>query len=322
LRPFVPLFRNPDLLTIAAHLWPRRLDHRRYPVHRRLYRTDPETRVLVEEQRPEGNARGDVILVHGLESSSRAGYLRSLAQALLDAGFSAHRLNLRSCGGTEALCRTAYHSGLTCDLGAVARILAAGGRPVFVVGFSLGGNVALKLAGELGEDACGLIAAVCAVSTPLDLAACVGQLERPRNRLYELRFLRALRRRMRIKHRQFPDAFPLDGLSSVRSVREFDDRFTAPGFGFRNAAEYYETQSAIHFLPSIRVPALLIHAADDPFIPPEVYRSVPPAIQVISADHGGHLGFLSRRRPRFWLDAVIVDWITARGHPRLESPGR
>lgn len=315
LRPFEPLIRHPDLLTIAAHFWPRPLDERRYPVERRLYRTDPETQVLVEEQLPHQPERGHLLLVHGLESSSRAPYMRSLASAALDAGYRTHRFNLRSCGGTERLCRTAYHSGLTCDVLAVVRVLAAGGLPVFAAGFSLGGNVVLKLAGELGEQARGVLAGACAVSTPIDLAASVRRIEQPRNRLYETRFLKGLRRRMRVRNRIDPAAFPLDGIDRVRSIREFDDRFTAPAFGFRDAAEYYQTQSAIRFLGGIRVPTLLLQAQDDPVIPFEIYERpevrANPMVHLIATRHGGHVGFLARSRPRFWSDELVVRWMEA-----------
>jgi len=316
LHRFVPLIRHPDLLTVVAHFWPRPLDERRFPVRKKLYRTDEETQVLVEQQSAGVAPSGHLVLIHGLESSSRAGYMKSLASAALHAGFSTHRMNLRSCGGTESLCRTAYHSGLTADLEGIVRELATStGRPVFLAGFSLGGNVALKLAGELGERARGLIAGVCGVSTPIDLAVCVRRMEEPRNRLYEVRFLRSLRRRMQVKHQCDPARFPLDGIDRVRSVREFDDRFTAPAFGFRDAAEYYETQSSIRFLDRVRVPVLLIQAKDDPVVPFEPFTrsavAANPNIQLLATDYGGHVGFLSRRQPRFWSDAVILDWMQA-----------
>lgn len=313
MQPFEPVIRHPDLLTIAAHFWPRPSDERRYPVKRRLYQTDPDTQVLVEEQEPLRRASGHLVLVHGLESSSRAVYMRSLAAAGLEAGYRTHRLNLRSCGGTERLCRTAYHSGLTCDLLAVVRSAAADGLPVFAAGFSLGGNVVLKLAGELGEAGEGVLAGACAVSTPLDLAASVRRIEQPRNRFYEKRFLRGLRSRMRLRHQLDPEAFPLDGIDRVRSIREFDDRFTAPSFGFRDAAEYYETQSAIRFLGGIRVPTLLLQAQDDPVIPFEIYERpevrANPLVELVATRHGGHVGFIARRPPRFWSDELVVRWM-------------
>ncbi len=310
MQSFTPLLANPHALTIAAHYWPRRLDVRRYPVTSRIYRTAPDASVLVEEQRPRGAPLGELILVHGLESSSRVGYMRGMAQAALEAGYVVHRLNLRGCGGTEALSETFYHSGLTTDLRCVAESLAG---PVFVIGYSLGGNVVLKLAGELGEKARGLVAGVCAVSTPIDLAACVRRLGQPENRLYERRFVRRMRRRLEVRHHLMPDHFPIDGLASVRSVFEFDNRFTAQAFGFRDAAHYYETQSAARFLPAIRVPTLLVQAKDDPLIPFDIFTRAGleenPWLRLLATEHGGHLGFVARRPPRFWLEGALLNWI-------------
>src|SRR5262249_39585128 len=152
---------------------------KRYPVEAKLYRTEADVQVLVQSQRPRGEALGEIILTHGLEGSGESGYMRSLSQAGLEAGFAMHRFHMRTCGGTERLCQTLYHAGLTSDLLSVARQLHQQGRtPVYLAGFSLGGNVTLKLAGELGESASSLIAGICAISTPIDLAACVKRMGR------------------------------------------------------------------------------------------------------------------------------------------------
>jgi predicted alpha/beta-fold hydrolase len=314
LEPFIPLVRNPHLATIVAHFWRAGLDQSRYPVERRLVATEAEVEVLVETQRPPGEAAGEIVLVHGLEGSSQAGYMKVMAQMALQAGYAAHRLNLRSCGGTEAHSKTAYHSGLTADLLGVLRQLAAEGRgPLYAVGFSLGGNVALKLAGELGEGARGLLAGVAAVSTPIDLEESTRRLERWDDRMYERRFLGRLKRRIRELNRLCPERFPIEGLDGVKGLREFDDKFTARYFGFRDAADYYYTQSACRFLDGIRVPALLVQAKNDPVIPfriferPEVLRN--PCIKLLAVEHGGHLGFVARRGARFWAEAAVMEWI-------------
>lgn len=311
---FTPLFTNPHLLTIAAHFWPSGLDERRFRVERKLYRTEPGVQVLVDEQRPLREPLGHVVIVHGLEGSSCSGYMKSMARAALEAGYAAYRVNLRTCGGTEALSPGGYHSGLTSDLHEIVRRLAIDGQ-VFVVGFSLGGNLALKLAGELEETS--VIRGVCAVSTPLDLAACVDRLEQPQNRIYHMRFLRRLKRRARVICEAHPGRVSVDGLDSVSSLREFDDRFTARWFGFRDAADYYTTQSCARVLGRVRVPALLIQAKDDPVIPfevfnhPEIRRN--PAFELLALEHGGHVGFISRRPPRFWSDHAVMEWIAQRG---------
>ncbi len=219
---------------------------------------------------------------------------------------------MRTCGGTEDLCETMYHSGLTGDTRAVIETLHQRFEaPVFVVGFSLGGNVALKLAGELGST--DLVAGVCAVSTPIDLAACVDAIDKPSNRVYARRFLSRLQERVRRKSKLSPDRYTEEGLDQVRNIWEFDDRFTAPLFGFGTARNYYATQSAARFLDLIRVPTLVICSKDDPMVPFEVYRhpafETNPALRLIVTEFGGHLGFLSKRKPRFWVDGLALKWM-------------
>ncbi len=319
MRPFEPIVSNPHLLTIASNFWPRRLDTRRFPVRERCYQTEETVQVLAHEQRPEGKAHGELILLHGLEGSSAAGYMVSMAQAALEAGYAVCRLNMRSCGGAEHLSSTLYHAGLTCDLKRVLEIFREERRrPVYVIGFSLGGNVVLKLAGELGEHGSELLDGVCGVSAPIDLKSCVEALERLENYLYARRFIGRLKARYRRRSRIDPERFPTDGLERVRTVFEFDDRFTAPCFGFQGALHYYETQSCSQYLDKIAVPALVIQAKDDPMIPFRVFSH--PAfernhnLKLLAVEHGGHLGFLSRSGPRFWLDSVVVEWVRGLGN--------
>ena len=313
--PFEPLFENPHLATIAASQWPRRLDQRRFPVEARLVTTAPDVRILVHSQTPR-RPLAHAVLVHGLEGSSHSGYMLSMAQALLEAGFAVHRTNIRSCGGTEFQCRTLYHAGLTADLAAfLAELDRERQTPAFLIGFSLGGNQALKLAGELGRGASRLLAGVAAVSAPIDLGACCRALARPSNALYEWHFLRSMRRRLRLRRPVLSASLPYGRLSSVRSVWEFDDLFTGPAFGFSGAEEYYRTQSAAGFLGRIRVPTLVVQAMDDPMIPFEVFRrpefETNPSLTLAASAHGGHIGFLNRRRPRIWVDEAVRGWLLA-----------
>lgn len=272
--------------------------------------------MLVQVQQPEADARRRLVIVHGLEGSGESGYARSLAQAALDGGAMVHRFHMRSCGGTEEHCgMQMYHSGQTSDLRAVIEDIRRDSTlPVHLVGFSLGGNVVLKLAGEDGERAGGLIDSVCAISTPIDLAACARRLRAPVNRVYASRFLARLKRRVRLKEQLSPGLFRTDLLERIHSIEEFDDLVTAPAFGFGTAARYYATQSANQFLAAIRVPTLVIQAKDDPLIPFAIFdhpafRSN-PVLRLLDVEHGGHVGFLSRRRPRFWLDCAIMEWIS------------
>lgn len=291
----------------------------RFPVERRPFQTEPDVQVLVLTQvgqvsRPVSVNPPQLILVHGLEGSSDAGYKRSLTQHALEKGFTVHRFNMRSCGGTESLAKTNYHAGQTSDLLSVIRAIhTERPGPIFVVGFSLGGNVVLKLAGELGDRAGELIAGVCAVSTPIDLAACVERLGHPGNFIYAWRFLSRLKQRIRLRAQQAPDMYTVEGLQSVKTVYDFDDRYTARFFGFGTAANYYGTQASRNFLDAIRVPTLLVQAKDDPLIPFSVYDHpafrTNPNLKLIAPEHGGHLGFIARGRPRFWLDPVLLEWI-------------
>lgn len=277
--------------------------------------TEPGTAVRVVEQNPPGPAKGTFVLVHGLEGSSEGGYMRSMAWNVLRQGYAVHRFNIRGCGGTEGWCSTLYHAGLTADLHAYLTSLRGRG-PVTLVGYSLGGNVSLKLAGELGDAAPELLHSVAAVSTPIDLAACVVALGRRSNFLYEDRFVRRMRERLAERRRLQPEAFdPIfarTDVSAVRTVFEFDDRITAPHFGFGNAPNYYKTQSSQNFLAAIRVPTLLLTAQDDPLVPFSVYShpaiAENPRIELLAPSHGGHVAFLARETPRFWADEAILDW--------------
>jgi uncharacterized protein len=302
---FDPLFRNPHVLTVLANFWPRKYDHARFPMESRLVRTDADTQVLIQTQRPAESPVGHVVLLHGLEGNGESGYMVSMAWAALNAGFVAHRFHMRTCGGTAHLCKTLYHAGLTSDLSAFLE----GERfdlPVFLIGFSLGGNVALKLAGELGET--DLIHGVCAISTPIDLAAGVRRIACLDNRIYERRFVRRMRNRLFETGR-----YTRAQLEAVRTIYEIDDRITAPSFGFEGADHYYATQSSQNFLDRIRVPALLIQSKDDTYIPFEIFRhpaiASNPCLRLLATEHGGHLGFLNRRAPRFWLDRAAMEFV-------------
>jgi predicted alpha/beta-fold hydrolase len=317
MRPFEPLLTNPHVLTILGNFWPRDYEDAPWPLESRLVRTAEDTQVLVQTQRPRSDAIGEVVLVHGLEGSGDAGYIVSMAHAALDAGFIAHRFHMRTCGGTAHLCKTLYHGGLTHDLRVFLEQLAAEGRglPIFLTGFSLGGNVSLKLAGELGETT--LLAGVCAISTPIDLAASVRRLLRPENWIYERRFVKRMRQRLFSTGR-----YSRAELEAARTLYEIDDRITAPSFGFDGADHYYATQSSQNFLDRIRVPALIVQAKDDIFIPFEIFAhpalSANPWLRLIATEHGGHLGFLSRRGARFWVDETAIGFL----REVLETTGR
>lgn len=318
MRAFEPILDNPHVLTILGNFWPRNFDFSPFPAENRLVRTDEDTHVLVQTQRPVVPPIGEVVLIHGLEGHGGAGYIRSMAWAALQTGFVAHRFHMRTCGGTFEHSKTLYHAGLTSDLRVFLEALHCGLQgypasrlPVFLVGFSLGGNVSLKLAGELGEaGSTELVAGVCAISTPIDLAAGVRRIGQRSNRLYERRFLKRMRARLLATGR-----YSQRELAAARTIYQIDDRITAPSFGFKGADHYYATQSAQNYLDRIRVPTLLIHAKDDTFIPFEMYRhpalSSNPWLRLLVTERGGHLGFLARRGARFWADEVAIEFLKA-----------
>ncbi|MCC7343175.1 MAG: alpha/beta fold hydrolase [Bryobacterales bacterium] len=321
------MFRNGHFATLATVAVRAHLDEVRFPAEDRLFETEPGVKVRVVSQQPEGVPRGHLVLVHGLEGNSDGSYMRSLAQHALVNGWAAHRMNMRNCGGTEAYCRTLYHSGLTVDIECFLkhlRTLPGGPLPIYLVGFSLGGNQVSKLAGVLGNRAEDLLAGVAAVSTPIDLAACSRCVQLPSNWLYQWQFVYRMKRTIRRKHELMPDLLSLDGMDRIRTIWAIDDAYVAPLGGFRDAAHYYASESAQNFLGDVRIPMLMVHAEDDPFIPVELYDQPAvaqnPHIRFIRAPHGGHMGFLARGRPRFWVNELILQWIEETELARSGAP--
>ena len=237
-------------------------------------------------------------------------------------------LNQRNCGGTEALSAGLYHSGLSDDPRAVISELVELDRlpVVALAGYSLGGNVALRLAGDYGRETPPELRAVVAVSPTINLGLCVEALERRSNLVYEWNFVRNLKGRMRRKARAWPGRFDLSRLDGVRTVREFDERFTAPHHGFRDADDYYHRASSLRVVDRVRVPTLIVSAADDPFVPPEQFQEPVIAanrcITVQVTRYGGHCGFYSSTSNGFdgyWAEQRIVDF--ARQHLSTEDAG-
>lgn len=288
----------------------------------RLFRLSPVTQVLAHcHWQPDRAARPTLLILHGLEGSSHAHYMKGIAEKAFKRGFNALRLNQRNCGETDHLSEGLYHSGLAEDPRGVMRQLAEtdGLRRFAVAGYSLGGNVALRLAGEPADAGRAELKAVCAVSAPIDLGVCMDLMERPSNRLYEWHFMLDLRRRMRVKAQLYPHLYDVRGLDRIWSVRAFDDRYTAPHHGFRDAADYYHRASALRVVDRIRVPGLLITAEDDPFISAASYRDPlvtgNPALKVLITRHGGHCGFIERPSGEYdgyWAEQTVVDFIS--GH--------
>jgi len=290
--------RNGHVMTLYA--WGKSREFPRLPApSERFFDVAPDTRVLAHcHWQPERDRCPALVGLHGLESSSHAHYMRGIANKAFAAGFNVILLNQRNCGGTEALAAGLYHSGLTSDADHVIRELVTDGiSRIIVAGYSLGGNLALKLAGDYGDAPPPALRGVCAISPVMELETCVKALERKQNYAYQWNFVRGLRNRMRRKAQHFPDRFSLDRLDAIRTVREFDECYTAPHFGFRNASDYYHRASAMRVIDRIRVPALIITAEDDPFVPTAPFRDAAvtsnPHVRVIITQHGGHCAFVS-----------------------------
>lgn len=314
-----PILGNPHAQTLAAACWPRRFPRLPCGVPRD-FETEPGTR-LRGECHWQASPRGvpTLILVHGLEGSCESGYMRGLAERAFACGWNAIRLNQRNCGGTEALTPTLYNSGLSGDYRAVLEELIERDKlpEIFFAGYSMGGNLVLKMAGELGAAAPAQLRGVAGVCPCIDLARCADALAQPKNLLYEHHFVRNLKSRMRRKASLFPGMFDLCALTQVRSVREFDDTITAKYCGFRDAADYYERSSALRVVSQIQVPTLIVTAQDDPFVPFTTFSA--PAlrasskIRLIAPKQGGHCAFVSRKRgpARFWAETCLVDFFAS-----------
>ncbi|MEK6279901.1 MAG: alpha/beta fold hydrolase [Acidobacteriota bacterium] len=318
--PFIPhpIFRNGHAQTLAAFAWPRRYRFESPQDEERIFEVASDVKVLGHcRWQANRQEHPTIIAWHGVEGSSASTYMIAMADKSFNAGFNIIRMNLRTCGGTEHLTTTIYHGGLTEDLREVVRQLIEQDHlsRIFLVGFSLGGNMVLKLSGEYGVDPPKQILGVCAVSPSVDLTASADQIVKRSNWIYNQDFVYRLKQRLRAKHKLFPELYDITGLDSVRTLREFDDRFTAKAHGFTGAEDYYYKASSIRIIDQIRLPALIIHAQDDPFIPFAPIRD--PAITnnryilVISPERGGHVAFVSRSangEDRFWSENRVIEF--------------
>lgn len=328
------LLKNPHAMTLASVFW--RRSYPRLPASRqRLFATEPGTQVRAEcHWQPDPASHPTLVLLHGLEGSSESGYMLGSAEKAWVEGFNVLRLNQRNCGGTERLTPTLYHSGLSGDIRAViSELIVRDALPeIFAAGFSMGGNLVLKMAGEWANSAPSEFRALAAVAPSLDLAACADALSKPANFIYQWHFVRNLRRRMRYKAGLFSDLYPaaeIRPLASVRSVREFDDVITAKFCGFRDAADYYSQSSAKNVVASIARPVLILTAQDDPFVPIESFDFPAlrenPNIEFVSPRHGGHCGFIARQESRngkrgegrFWVESRLREFFLA--HSEMAS---
>ncbi len=312
-----PLLGGGHVQTLAAFFLPRRIRLR--PAERRWIEVEPGIPVLCRCHWQENKNGLTLIVVHGLEGSSESQYMLGVARNGLAAGMNVVRMNQRNCGGMDHCAPTLYNSSRSADVAAVARhLVEQDGVAAFVlIGFSMGGNLVLKAAGEWGNDGPPQFFGVAAVCPAIDLAAGADALHEPANRIYEYYFLWQLFRRFRRKAKLFPGSFDASRLRGVRTLREFDDRVTAYYCGFSGADDYYDRAAAAHVIERIAKPTLIIHAANDPFV-----RILPDTRAKILAnenityrevDDGGHCAFIGERDgdPDYegrWAEREVVEF--------------
>lgn len=257
------------------------------------------------------------VLSHGLEGHSRRSYMLGLARALINEGWDVVAWNFRSCGGVMNHQPRFYHSGATGDLDRVVKHgLGQGYKTVFLSGFSMGGNLTLLYLGQQSERVDSRICGAITYSVPCDLAGSADTLALPSRRIYMQRFLRDLKVKMDEKAKRFPDLIDVDGFDDIRSFHEFDDRYTAPLHGFRDAQDYWSSCSALWKLKDIRVPSLIVNAADDPFLSrqcfPESRSQLGDHVRLESPRWGGHVGFVERARDGYyWSERRAVAYAGA-----------
>jgi uncharacterized protein len=323
---------NGHLQTIVGNFLPR--PALQIPTTAETVEVDPTdgSRILCHchwQPEPDRAARLTAVLVHGLEGSSDSRYMQGIAARAWNAGMNVVRMNMRNCGGSDALTPTLYHSGRSADVGAIVRHFTRQFdlRQVALVGYSMGGNMVLKLAGEWG--ALPPLVAVATVCPAIDLAAGADALHEPANRVYEFHFLRALKRRLRRKAELFPGMYRIDGLDPIRSIREFDQKIVAPNCGFRDADDYYYRAASARVIDRVSVPTLVLCAKDDPFIRlfPETRTRIlaNPSISFVESRHGGHCAFIGRGvgDDIHWAEAVVVKYlqaVAAGSFTRVEPP--
>ena len=315
-----PLLKNAHLMTIVPGFLPRQ-NPRQFcqSGKRRLFHVSNDAKLLGYTHFHD-RKEPTVIVLHGLEGSAESSHVQGIGFKCFKRGFNVVRLNMRNCGGSMQYARTLYNAGMWQDLLAVMQILhKEDGLDEFILaGYSLGGNLVLNLAARMDAGQGFRIKASCAVSPSIDLAHAVKAIEKPQNKVYQDWFLRTLKKKILAKSQQFPDVYNPAGLDEVVTIREFDDRFTAPSGGYGNADRYYKEASSYAVLTQIDSPTLVIAAEDDPLVPVDSFSGIAEKnsnIELLITKHGGHGGFLQSRPEtdshfdHFWAENRVVAFI-------------
>jgi predicted alpha/beta-fold hydrolase len=322
LKPFkaLRLLSGAHRQTVGAYAWPRhnRLKNTTTNDEERLFQVEDGVQVLAQCRWQANKIESPTMVIwHGMEGSTSSVYMWSTADKAFRAGFNVVRVNYRNCGGTEHLTPTLYHGGMSADLNRVIAELIARDelKYLYPVGFSLGGNMVLKLLGEYGNHPPAEVIAAAVVSPSVDLKASTDLIVKRSNWLYHKNFVTSLKNRIRLKSQLFPERYDATKVAEIKSIREFDEVYTSKANGFANAAEYYYKASSVRVVDQIRVPTLIIHAEDDPFIPfgPLVEKAFVdnPYLLLVKTENGGHVAFISagsKTEDRFWAENRVVEF--------------
>lgn len=329
-RPFRPhpLIRNSHAQTIVAAYWS---GHKlNYSARQHFVVFDDGDQIVLHDDCPQNWKAGDraVVMVHGLGGSHRSSYLVRIAHKLNLLGIRTFRVDLRGCGAGSNLAKRPFHAGCSEDVAQAVETVSALclGSPITLNGYSMGANIVLKLAGEIGSGRLGGVDSVMAVAPPIDLAYCCRNMNRGFNRLYDWDFSRRLVRMVQGRlatDENFYDGFQFE--QKPGRLIEFDTIFTAPQCGFESAEDYYSKASSAPVLPKIQIPGLILTANDDSVVPIEIFKQNPrsSSVELEVTKGGGHLGFIAPTNlvpDRRWMDQRVVHWIAKLdGHSALRD---
>lgn len=331
-RPRNRWLRNGHVQTVAGNYWPRNI----FLPATQMEAVEVAPGIAVQcdcHWQPEAvrAKRPTIFLLHGVGGSSRSHYVRGNASKAFRAGCNVVRINLRNCGDALAPVATLYNAGQSGDIKTVVEhfVEKFGLQSIALAGYSMGGNLALKYAGECGSATPPWLKAVVGISPAIDLSASSDALHLWRNRIYERNFLRTLTSRYASRARMFPDHFDIAAVRRTKSMRDFDTRVVACYCGYADAEDYYQHATSAHVINKISVPTLIIHAQDDPFIrmtaPTRTKLLANPHIRLIETAHGGHCAFLAApdEDPEgfdgYWAERALLDFVLAHANSHDES---
>ena len=299
------LFKNGDINTIYPSFF------RKVKVKYTRERIELKDGDFLDIDRIKNGNKKVAVLCHGLEGSSNSNYIRAAASLLSKNKYDIVAVNYRSCSGELNRLPRFYHAGATSDLREVIEHIEKDYESIYQAGYSLGANLVLKYLGvEALND--GKIKGGVAVSCPLDLYDSSFTLNKKRNYVYKMKFLLSFKRKLKEKNKIMPDKIDITDIDKLKDFNEFDDRYTSKLNGFKDANDYYKKESAINFIPNIKVPALIINAQDDPILSDKCYpkhlKSINENLNVLYPRYGGHVGFAKFNKDYYWTDYKILEF--------------